>query len=217
MFFHGRKKPFVEEFNEDEERFLNKFRGIDIPILILDERWLAIFPDNYKTERIKELEKKIREGFKEQAKLSSKLQQEEEKKKKLMERIIHHMNVAQVDDAEAAKQEKSQEYIREINEKIEQLEYEFEQMPQQLKAWNEQLLIESLRICYRKINSNREEAKTQNIIIMDAERTLDEAIWEKERLQKENQRMYTYMHRLFGKKVLEVFEELDEETEGDNT
>lgn len=217
MIFKGKKKGVMEEPDLMEERFLDKFRGIEVPILILDERWLAIFPDNYKTDKILKLEKMIREGFKEQAKLSKELLEAEEKKKKLMERIIYHMNVAQIDEKEAKKQEKSQMYIEEINEEISILEYEFEQMPQRLKAWNEQLLMESLRICYRKINENRENVKNQNDEIIYAETLLEAAIKEKEKLQKENQRMYTYMHRLFGKKVLEVFEELDEETEGGNT
>ena len=44
--FKGKKKNEVEDI--EEERFLERFRGADTPILILDERWLRIFPDNYK-------------------------------------------------------------------------------------------------------------------------------------------------------------------------
>ena len=53
--FKGKKKNEVEDI--EEERFLERFRGEDTPILILDERWLRIFPDNYKTSQIKKLEK----------------------------------------------------------------------------------------------------------------------------------------------------------------
>ena len=48
--FKGKKKQ--EEQDLEEEQFLERFRGEDIPILILDERWLRIFPDNYKTAQI---------------------------------------------------------------------------------------------------------------------------------------------------------------------
>ena len=38
--FKGKKKNEVEDI--EEERFLERFRGEDTPILILDERWLRI-------------------------------------------------------------------------------------------------------------------------------------------------------------------------------
>ena len=51
--FRGKKKNEVEDI--EEERFLERFRGEDTPILILDERWLRIFPDNYKPPRFLQL------------------------------------------------------------------------------------------------------------------------------------------------------------------
>ena len=206
--FKGKKKNEVEDI--EEERFLERFRGEDTPILILDERWLRIFPDNYKTSQIKKLEKELREAVVHQAKLNSDIENAEKTKKQLMDRIIRFMNAAQVSAKEAKKQEKSQEFIKDINVQLTDLEAEYEKMPETIKELNEELLIESLRVCYRRMKQNKEQMVEQKELIAEAKALLEERTKEKERIQKETEHIFTFMHRIYGSRIIELFDEFDE-------
>lgn len=211
MKFKGKKKQKeIIEVDEKEEKFLAHFRGIEIPILTLDERWLIVFPDGKKTKEALRLEKELNEAFKYQAKLSEELKVAESAKKKLMDRIIQNMKIAQISEGEARLQEKSQEFIRELNERIQKLEAEYEVMPQKIKELNEALLMESLRFCYRTMCANREKLQKQDSLIQEAKKLLEERTNKKLEMQKENEGMYIFIHRLFGRSVLEMFGEFDE-------
>lgn len=214
MIFRRKKSREVEtESDEKEEIFLERFRGVESPILTLDERWLTMFPEEEKNKVVLRLEKNLNEAFKYQAKLSEDLKVAEETKKQLMSRIIHNMKIAQISEEEAMLQEKSQKFIREINERIDELEQEYEAMPQRIKELNEALLMESLRFCYRKMQENRKNLKEQENLIQEAKDLLEERTARKQEIQKQDEDMYIFMHHLFGRGVLEIFDEFDENAE----
>lgn len=205
-----REKKNQKKIDREEEEFLNRFRGVEAPILILDERWLRIFPEAYKTPEIKLLERKLREAFKYQARLTSDMEDAEQKKKQLMDRIIRFMNVAQVSESEAKKQEKSQEYIKDINEQLSGMEMEYENMPDRIKELNEELLVESLRVCYRRMKDNKDQLATQKQLVMEARELLQERTERQKELRKENERIFSFMHRVFGSRIIEIFDEFEE-------
>lgn len=217
MIFKGKKKQETRIDVAEEEQFLKRFRGIDAPILILDERWHQIFPDGHKSPEVRQLEIDLRESFKRQAKLSEELQNAEETKQQLMQRIINNMRLAQVSEEEAKRQDKSQQLIKEINLEIAEMEAEYEEMPQRIKTLNEELLIESMRVCYRMMKKNKEKLDQQKVLVKEAEELLKERVLVKQDLQKENERMYTFMHHIFGRNILEIFDDFDdnEAEEGD--
>lgn len=205
-----REKRNQKKIDREEEEFLNRFRGIEAPILILDERWLRIFPEAYKTPEIKRVEKELREAFKYQARLTSDMEDAEHKKKQLMDRIIRFMNVAQVSESEAKRQEKSQEYIKDINEQLSGMEMEYENMPDRIKELNEELLVESLRVCYRRMKDNKDQLATQKQLVMEARELLKERTERQKELRKENERIFSFMHRVFGSRIIEIFDEFEE-------
>ena len=208
MFFKGKKKQEIEN-NIEEERFLERFRNVDVPILILDERWHVMFSESKKTDAQRTLEKEIKELFKSQAKLSKEIELQEEKKKVFFNNILMHMKLAQISEEEALKQEENQEHIRNINKEIEKLELEFENMPKRIKELNQELLIESLRYCYRRMRENKRVLKEQEELVKEAEKLLEERVSKKQEKEKENEQMYVFMHRLFGRNVLEIFDDFD--------
>ena len=215
MRFKGKKKAEAEIEAIKEEEFLKRFRGVEVPILILDERWHHIFPDHNKSAQVRELEVALRECFKRQARISEELEKAENTKQKLMKRIIDNMRVAQVSAEEAKKQDKSQQLIKEINIEIAELEADYEEMPQRIKALNEELLIESMRVCYRIMEANKAQLDKQKVLVEEAQQLLMERTLVKQNLEKENHQMYTFMHRMFGRSILELFDEFDDEIEGD--
>ncbi len=205
-----REKKNQKRIDREEEEFLNRFRGVEAPILILDERWLRIFPEAYKTPEIKRAEQELREAFKYQARLTSDMENAEHKKKQLMDRIIRFMNVAQINESEAKKQEKSQEYIKDINEQLSGMEIEYENMPERIRELNEELLVESLRVCYRRMKDNKEQLVMQKQLVQEARDLLQERRERQKELRKENESIFSFMHRVFGSRIIEVFDEFEE-------
>lgn len=205
-----REKKKQKKIDKEEEEFLDRFRGVEAPILILDERWLRIFPEAYKTSEIKHLEKELREAFKHQARLTSNMEDAERKKKQLMDRIIRFMNVAQVSKSEADKQEKSQEYIKEINVQLNDMEMEYENIPEQIRELNEELLVESLRVCYRRMKENKDQLAEQKQLVIEARELLQERTERHRELRKENEKIFSFMHRVFGSRIIEIFDEFEE-------
>lgn len=205
-----REKKNQKKIDREEEEFINRFRGLEAPILILDERWLRIFPEVYKTPEIKQLEKKLREAFKYQARLNNDMGNAEQKKKQLLERIIRFMNVAQINENEAKKQEKSQEYIKDINAQLSDMELEYENIPDKIKELNEELLIESLRVCYRRMKENKKQLAEQKQLVEEARDLLQERRERQKELRKENESIFSFMHRVFGSRIIEVFDQFEE-------
>lgn len=212
--FHKEKKK-KEEFDAEEEEFLKRFEGIETPVLTLDENWLRVFPDGYKTPKIRQLEIQIREEFMRQARLGSEIDGAEKQKKQLMDRIIRFMRVAQVDAKEAKNQEKSQEYIRDINAQLSDLEQEYEQVPEEIKSLNQELLKESLRVCYQRMRKNKDAIEAEKESIIEVQEILKEHKDRKKELCKENERIFMFMHRVFGRRIIELFDEFDEIEETD--
>ena len=68
---------------------------------------------------------------------------------------------------------------------------------------------ESLRVCYRTMEEHKENMEKQEALVREAEQLLAERQKEKEYLKKENEQMYTFMHRVFGKKIVEIFDAFD--------
>ena len=95
------------------------------------------------------------------------------------------------------------------------MEAEYEDMPQRIKALNEELLIESMRVCYRIMEANKAQLDKQKVLVEEAQQLLMERTLVKQNLEKENHQMYTFMHRMFGRSILELFDEFDDEIEGD--
>lgn len=208
MLFRGKKTG--EDLSYEEEEFLTRFQDIEVPLLILDERWLKIFPDNYKTNEMLRLERELREAFLYQAKLNDDIKAAETVKKKLLDRIIQFMGVAQLSKEEARKQEKSQEFIRNLNGRIDELQEQFESMPEQIHELNQQLLIESLRVCYRRMKENKEKLDAQKELVEEARALLNSREARKQELHRENEHIFTFMHRIFGRRIIELFDEFDD-------
>ena len=63
-----------------------------LPILILDNRWQQLFPDDQKPAHIKKLENNLLNAMKKQSRLGTDLKELQALKKKLMSEIMLNMN-----------------------------------------------------------------------------------------------------------------------------
>lgn len=189
-----------------------KLKGKNVPLLILDKRWLNLFQAHEKTKRIKQLESDLLALVKEQGKLNQDIKDLEKLKKQLLDKIVENMTAAQHNKFVEKKQEKSQELIGEIKEKIQTAEERLLELPEEIRKTNEALLIEGMQICYERITKNETDIKEEEEWILNARNVLKDHILVKQDLEIKNQQMYAYMHDMLGREIIEIFDQEQNKT-----
>ncbi|MDD7402342.1 MAG: hypothetical protein SO170_09720 [Butyribacter sp.] len=202
----GREKK-QQEF-ELEEKYVNALKQLTVPILTLDPKWHQLFPDYLKTKRLKKLEKKLNKLIKKQGQTNNDLKEYEKARKVIMENILNNMTDGSDIDSPIRnkKQDKNQELLEELQDKIEQANQVIDKIPVEIKMANQELLIESMRICYETLITNTERIEAEEEWIGKAREILKEHILVKQEMEIRNTETYKYMHDLLGAKVLEVFD-----------
>lgn len=195
---------------KEEIDFAKIFKGKKVPIVVLDERWHQLFPDYDKPAQVKVLESNLNDVIKQQGKLTNDLKDLKKLKNQLMGEIITHMDVS--DSKEGKMKEKkldqNQRLIREIGDKIKEAENQLIDLPYQIKEANEQLIIESTAISYKRLSDNTEKIAEINQWIKSIREQLKIKILEKQDMEMKNTDIYNYMHDMLGPELLQ---ELDED------
>ncbi|BCK00338.1 hypothetical protein [Anaerocolumna chitinilytica] len=195
---------------KEEIDFAKIFKGKKVPIVVLDERWHQLFPDYDKPNQVKVLESNLNEVIKQQGKLTNDLKDLKKLKNQLMGEIITHMDVSDTKEGKIKekKLDQNQRLIREIGDKIKEAENQLIDLPYQIKEANEQLIIESTAICYKRLSDNTEKITEINQWIKSIREQLKIKILEKQDMEMKNTDIYNYMHDMLGPELLQ---ELDED------
>lgn len=192
----------------DKIDFKKVFHNKKIPILTLDERWHQLFPEYDKPTHIKELEIKLNNLIKEQGKQVSDIKDLKRLKKKLMEDIVNNMGEASGKGnlLKIKKQDKSQQYIKEINEKLMKYDDELIDLPYKIKEANEKLMIESMKVCYERLQFNHDEIVKNSNWIAEVREELKNKMLVKQDLEMKNTAIYTYMHNILGAEAIQILD-----------
>lgn len=182
----------------------------NISLLILDERWNALFIDGVKPKTILKAEEKLRELLKEQARITSELESLSMLKKQLMAKILELTPLAFDKGDEDARKNMSdfETQIRQINEKTEEAKKRLEQLPEDIKKANIELLEHTVQEVYVKIASKRKRIAQLEILIEKTRQQLKQYIDEKESLSQQSDEIYSYFHGLLGKEELEKLDRI---------
>ena len=176
-----------------------------IPLLTLDERWHNLFPEEMKTQKIKELEHRLNELVKSQGQIGSDIGDLKKLKKKLMDEVIANMGESTgfSEKLKLKKQDKIQKLILDINEKLEKAEDTLESRPDDIKQANADLLLECMHVWYEKLDENNKQIEEINIWVEAIRDKLKDKLLVKQDKEMENNAIYSYMHTLLGPKVME--------------
>lgn len=182
--------------------------GKRVPILTLDQKWHALFYNYEKSQRIKELEHGINSLLKKQGKLTTDIKGMRSLKPKLMNGIIQNMNPDSSKEGmvKGKKLDKSQKLIHELNGKLTNAEDELIHLPYEIKSMNEQLMIESAKVCYKRIKENKSKISESEQWILKTRNELKERIIEKQDMEATNALIYSYMHDLLGADMVELLD-----------
>mgnify|MGYP004508322997 FL=1 len=202
------KNKKVQQLTPEELRIWDMLKKKNIPIINVDERWLRLFPDNEKTPAIKRLEKELKELLKRQGKVNTELKDIRIVREQLTQSVLNSAEDISIPEAKRLKkQAASQRLIIESREKLEQLEKEQRELPGLIQDANNALIFESVRVCYDKIDKNKNDIDRLTQWIDETRIKLKERILIKQDKETKNQEIYTYLHAMLGAKVMEAFDE----------
>ncbi len=179
----------------------------NLPIAILDERYLRLFKDNEKTPLLKQLEKKLSDLLKRQGQITNDIKGIKKIKSDLMKSIIE--NVENENMSESKRQKllnTNQKLVIEAKEKIDRLEQEELEIPGKIRDANIELLIEAVNICYNRIHQNYKDIQLLGNWINETRMELKKRILIKQDKETKNTEIYNYMHDLLGPEMMEVFD-----------
>jgi hypothetical protein len=198
----ARKKDAEIDFRE-------ALRDKKLPILTLDDRWYDLLPEYEKTPYIKQLENNLNNLLKSQGKMINDIKEMKKLKSKLMSEIVANMepDSSAAGRLKAKKLEKSQQLINDINSKMQNADDNLLDMPYQIKQANEELMIESMKICYAKLKRNEKDIDEATKWIQNTREELKKRILDKQDKEIQNSSLYSYMHGILGMSVINILDQ----------
>ncbi|MCR4869483.1 MAG: hypothetical protein K5889_08385 [Lachnospiraceae bacterium] len=193
----------------EEGVFLSALKLAQIPVLVLDQKWHRLFALSGKPDEIKAVEVELNELLQQQGKATTDIKSLKKVKAKLMQNIVDNMDAVDQSklSSEAAKklgQDKT--LIDQTNEKINELEDKLLEYPKLIKEKNQELMLLTMSFCYNKMRTNTSEVHQIAKWITQVRIDLKKNIIKKQNREINNREMYTYMHDIFGKDVVDIFD-----------
>lgn len=182
-----------------------------IPVLTLDERWYHLITDKLKTDEISYWEKQVNELLKKQGQVNNDIKEIKKIKSQLIQDVVDNMQDEDNDPKRAKVMEQNQKLIQEAKDKINSLEDEALDLPRDIAQANRNLLIETVKVCYNKINSNKEDLEVLDKWINATRVKLKKNILIRQDKEEANNRMYSSMHDILGPDVMIELDRINEE------
>ena len=204
----GKTEQKKEQMTTQEMRIWELLKKKNIPIACLDERWLRLFPDSEKTPLIKKLENELKELLKRQGKVNTDLKDIRVVRDKLTQSVLETAEDTSIpENKRLKKQAASHRLIVEARQKQDNLELELDELPDKIKEANSALIFESVRVCYQRINQNKQDIDMLEQWIEQMREKLKERVVLKQDKEIMNEEIYTYLHGMLGAGVMEAFDE----------
>ena len=181
---------------------------VKVPVLTLDNNWHQLFTQTNATPEIKKLEKKLNTLLKEQAKIHTEEKKLKAVKRKLMDEIIQLADryEGRRDDAVQKTMDRQKEMVEECSRRLEDLAEENRDIPREIEEINRQLMLQTMEVCYKRLEENRKEIEYYEKWIQDIRVQLRENIIRKQDRETSTYELYSYMHNIFGRDVINIFD-----------
>ena len=192
-----------------DEVFEPALIGKKIPILTLDNKWHQLFTQSEYTSEIKQMENELNDLIKRQGKVIDENKEIKKLKKKLMDEIVVIADEL-VRDPSSKKLEKRQDeckrLLTECNEKLDANEEEMVELPRQINRLNKKLMLSTMDVCYRRLQKSTQELNEIEDWIGKVRRELKKKVIRKQEKEATINKLYSYMHDIFGPEVIELFD-----------
>lgn len=181
-----------------------------LPILTLDQRWYRLVPEVSKTDEIRYWEKRVNELLKKQGQVNEDILEVKKIKKRLFKGIVNHMDEDDNNPKKKKIMSESQRLIYEARDKMAELEDESEEIPKKLRDANLHLFVETVKMCYSKMNSNSRDLEVLDKWIEETRIKLKKNLLVKQDKEDMNDQMYSYMHAILGPEIMGELDRMNE-------
>ena len=180
-----------------------------VPILTLDKRWYLLVPEVSKTDEIKYWEGQVNSLLKRQGQVTNDIKDVKKIKKQLIQDVVENME-GDGDDARRQKiMNQNQRLIHEAKDKIAALEDEEKELPRKLAEANQRLLIETVKMCYSKINENKADLEVLDKWINATRIKLKKNLLIKQDKESMNEQLYSGMHNILGPDLMGLLDDIN--------
>lgn len=193
----------------DEQLFWETLKKVKIPVLVLDQKWHRLFALGGKPEEIVGVETNINELLRRQGKLNQEIKEYKKVKNTLMQSVVANMEGIDEEKASGSmsrKLEEDRRLLEEVKERIAANEDELLELPKEIHKMNEQLMMLTMSFCYERLRTNSTEAGDIAAWIKNVRVELKKNIIRKQNREINNKEIYSYMHDIFGKDVINLFD-----------
>lgn len=190
--------------SSSKDKFNEAISGVKIPILILDNKWHRIFGKMNPTPEIIKLQEELSGLLRIQGKLVNENKDLKKIKSNLMDEIVANMDGN--DNAANKKTEENKRLINDVNDKLAANEDKLMELPREIDRVNKLLMIETMDVCYDRLEDNTKEIEEIGEWIKKIRIQLKTNIVKKQDKELYNAELYSYMHDIFGPIVMELFD-----------
>ena len=193
----------------EKDQVLSSLIGVEIPVLPLDQKWHRLFALGGKPDIVKELEAKVNSLIARQGEAGIELKKLKVVKSGLMDSVMNNLEGTQEDanDSEAVQLlDENKRLLEEAKVKEKELEDELLDLPLEIADANKELLYASMEFCYDKLRKNSQEASDITEWIIKTREELKKNVIKKQNREINNKEIYAYMHDIFGKDILDIFD-----------
>ena len=154
------------------------------------------------------MEKQLNKLIQKQGQTNNDLKEYEKTRKIIMNNVLNNMTDGHEIDSpiRSKRQDANQKLLEELRQKTMEAEELLDRLPDEITLANQELLIESMRICYETLIQNTKEIEWEEQWIGKVREELTEHILMKQEKELRNTETYKYMHDLLGAKVVEIFD-----------
>lgn len=193
---------------KSDNKFEDALKGKKVPICTIDKKFHNLLDAIGATDEIKALENKVNDLLKAQGKANTEIKEIKKLKKKLMDEIVVNADESadKSEEEKARKADENTRLIAECNEKIEQYEDDILDLPAQIDEANKELMIALMNDCYGLMKENEKDIQSIASWITKIRIELKKNLVRKTDKETQNQRIYSYMHDIFGPEVVEIFD-----------
>ncbi len=175
-----------------------------IPILTKDDTWLKLFGD-VGDKHINSARKELESLFEKQRLLDTQLKEKSREKKRAMNKIImlsDEINNNQLKEGTELLGQYQQE-IHTLNDEIDNITFELEMMPKQIKDANLKLIKATIKLAYKQLAEWEEIFEPLNSEVEDLRNKLRELIEKKNDYEEKINITYRFLHGMLGSKEME--------------
>ena len=191
------------------ESYMAALEGKSIPILTLDNKWHQLFTQTEMTPEIEQLADKLNALVERDGKIRSENKDIKKLKKKLLGEIVPLRDKANKTSNSQAIEKEIQErtrLINECNERLDGHEDELLDLSREIYDVDYQLMLATMEVCYERLHENTTDIKALDEWISRVRIELKKNVIRLQETEMENYNLYSYMHRIFGPDVIDIFD-----------